>query len=185
MASKLGNLRIFPDGTMSDHFLVMAEVKLTSEGTYVSRDRMNVYYDFKSVDLETFRIGLRDMCLEIPDDISPEEALYLYDRALKEAVERFVPTKRCKAGKNFRPWRERQDVRDTLRERRKAERAWEKNKTGLTKARYKELQRQFEKIDKEARMEYVKKRLEDVKDDPAGLQKNAGEASWEERHIAT
>jgi exonuclease III len=171
MASKLGNLKIFPDGTMSDHYLVMVEVKLASEGGYVSRERVGVYHDFKAVDVEVFRSGLRDLCLEIPDDVTPEEALYLYDRALKEAVDRFVPTKRRKLVKNFRPWREREDVRDILRERRKAERAWEKNKTGLTKARYRELQRQFERVDKDARMEYVRKKLEDVKDDPAGLQK--------------
>ena len=82
MASKLGNLRIFPDGTMSDHYLVMAEIKLASDGRYVSRERVGVYHDFKAVDVEVFRNGLRDMCLEIPDDVSPEEALYLYDLSL-------------------------------------------------------------------------------------------------------
>ena len=73
--------------------------------------------------------------------------------------------------KSVKLWRERQDVRDVLRERRKAERAWESNKTGLNKMQYKELQRRFDKIDKQARMDFTRKQLEEVKDDPAALQK--------------
>ena len=58
-----------------------------------------------------------------------------------------------------------------LRERRRAERAWEKNKTPLTKKLFNELKRQFGRVDKGARIEYVRDDLEASKDDPGALQR--------------
>ena len=175
LAGKLRRLNIFPEGTLSDHFLVTADVELNTPGKdFITRKRISMYRDFKSVDVEAFKNELQRECLEVPDGASVEDTLGIYDKALNSVVERLVQMKRRKPMKNRRPWRDRQDVREALRKRRQAERAWEKNKTGLNKAQYKDLQRKFNKIDKEARMEFVKKNLEEVKDDPAALQKRLG-----------
>ena len=154
LAGKMRRLNIFPEGTLSDHFLVTVDVELNTPGKdFITRKRINMYRDFKSVDVEAFRRELQGECLEVPDGASVEDTLGIYDKALNSVVERLVQMKRRKPMKNRRPWRDRQDVREALRKRRQAERAWEKNKTGLNKAQYKDLQRKFNKIDKEARME--------------------------------
>ena len=173
--TKLENVQVFPDGTLSDHFLATVDLKLSTPGDdYRTWRKMYSYRDFNSVDPEEFRRALQEDCLRVPDGCTAEEALRIYDSALEEVVRKLVPMKRRKEVKSVKLWRERQDVREALRERRRAERAWESNKTGLNKIQYKELQRRFEKIDKQARMEFSRKQLEEVKDDPAALQKRLG-----------
>eukprot|EP00116_Pleurobrachia_bachei_P006620 sb/3466882/ len=152
-----------------------ATIGLSTPGDdYRTWRKMYSYRDFNSVDPEEFRRALQEVCLRVPDGCTAEEALRIYDSALEEVVRKLVPMKRRKEVKSVKLWRERQDVREALRERRRAERAWESNKTGLNKMQYKELQKRFEKIDKQARMEFTRKQLEEVKDDPAALQKRLG-----------
>ena len=169
---KMGDLCVFPHGTSSDHFMVRVEVDLEcSDKGNDRKSKMNTYRDFSSVDVEMFRQGLRDLSLVVQDGGTAEDALRMYDTVLEKVAEKQVPVKRRQAEKNPKQWRNVPEVRKALRERRRAERAWEKNKTGLTKDQYREQQKRFDKIERQARVEFVTKFLEEVKDDPSALQK--------------
>ena len=109
---------------------------------------------------------------EILNSDCPERALEIYVSMMDDFVDRTVPLKRRKKkGKKDKPWRNNPEVLKVLRERRRAERAWEKNKTPLTKKQFNELKRQFGRVDKGARIEYVRDDLEASKDDPGALQR--------------
>ena len=100
---------------------------------------------------------------EILNSDCPERALEIYVSMMDDFVE----------GKKDKPWRNKPEVLKILRERRRAERAWEKNKTPLTKKQFNELKRQFGRVDKGARIEYVRDDLEASKDDPGGPSEKA------------
>ena len=169
-------MEIFPDGTTSDHHLVLAELWInTSNGDYTSRKQVEMYRNFKGVDVEMFRCALQTVnWTEILNSDCPERALEIYVSMMDDFVDRTVPLKRRKKkGKKDKPWRNKPEVLKILRERRRAERAWEKNKTPLTKKQFNELKRQFGRVDKGARIEYVRDDLEASKDDPGGPSEKA------------
>ena len=171
---KITSVEIFPEGTTSDHYLVLAELLInTSSGDYASREQVEMYRNFKGIDIEMFRCALRTVdWTEILNADCPESALEVYISVIEDFVDRTVPLKRRrKRGKKEKPWRDNPEVLKVLRERRRAERAWEQNKTPLTKKQFNDLKRQFGRVDKSARMEYVRKDLEDSKDDPKALQR--------------
>eukprot|EP00116_Pleurobrachia_bachei_P001425 sb/3461687/ len=104
-----------------------------------------IQWDFKAVDLELFSrvfemwIGVKRWSLT-------------YVRIIEDLVERTVPLKKKKKkGSTLKPWRDNPEVRKVLRLRRKAESAWEDNKTGITKKQFNDIKRQFGRVDKEAR----------------------------------
>ena len=90
---------------------------------------------------------------------------------LKELVDSFVPLKRRKKVKKVRPWRDNDDVRDALRRRRTAERAWRSKKMPVTKMQYNVMKKMFSRVDKEARTNYLKEDLEESKGDSKALQR--------------
>ena len=172
--SKVQSVEIFPDGTTSDHFLVLAELCIETAGCeYRTREKVDTYRDYKAVDIELLRCAFRSVdWSEAMEAGSAEEVLCIYMRKLEELVDRTVPLKRRKKkGAKLKPWRDNPEVRLVLRQRRKAERAWESNKTSVTKKQFNELKRQFGRVDKEARTNYVKEDLEESRDDPKALQR--------------
>ena len=171
--SKVQSMRIFPEGTTSDHFLVLTELGVgTDDRDYKSRLQVSTYRDFKAVSPDIFRRALYQQDLErLEISDSPDEALSVYDEVMKSLVEGVFPLKRVKKNKKKRPWRTNPEVREVLKLRRQAERAWEKNQTPLTKKRYNELKRQFGRVEKDARMKHLKDDLEESKDDARGLQR--------------
>ena len=171
--SKIRSITVFPEGTTSDHFLVLTELAVEAvDQDYKTRPEINIYRDFKAVSPETFRKALLQQNMEpLESSESPEEALQIYQGVMKHLVETVFPLKRAKRNKKKRPWRSNPEVREVLRLRRRAERAWEKNKTPITKKQYNDLKRQFGKIEKEARTKHVKDDLEESKDDAKGLQR--------------
>eukprot|EP00116_Pleurobrachia_bachei_P008404 sb/3468666/ len=150
---KVKSVEIHPDGTESDHFLVLSEVVLeTKVRDLQQRDRVNTYRDFKSVDPVLFMKALRASGLEGRFDLdSPDDLFEIYERYLKEVVDSFVPLKRRKKVKKVRPWRDNDDVREARRRRRTAERAWRSKKTPVTKMQYNVMKKMFSRVDKEAR----------------------------------
>ena len=165
---------VFPDGTSSDHFLVLAELLIdTGLGDSRTRRHMEKFRDFKKVDPDMFQQALRTLdWTELYGMDSPEEALDVFVEKLDDLIDRTVPLRKRKKGeKRDKPWRDDPEVRAVLRERRKAERAWEANRTAITKKRFNELKRQFGRVDKEARMKRVKEDLEDSRYDPKALQR--------------
>ena len=171
--SKVRSMRIFPEGTTSDHFLVLTELLVETSGPdYKTRAQINTYRDFKAVSPEMFRKALYQQdLLQLEMSQSPDEALRIYEGVMKHLVETVFPLKRVKKNKKKRPWRNDPDVREVLKLRRKAERMWEKNKTSVTKNQYNDLKRQFGRMEKEARMKHLKEDLEESKDDAKGLQR--------------
>ena len=172
--SKVQSVKIFPEGTTSDHFLVLADLSIETVGSeYRTREQVNTYRDFKAVDIDLFRraFGSVDWGEAMVSE-SAEDVLYAYVRKLEDLVDKTVPLKRRKnKGAKLKPWRDNPEVREALRQRRKAERSWEDNKTGVTKKHFNELKRQFGRVDKEARINYVKEDLEESRDDPKALQR--------------
>lgn len=170
---KVKSIDIFPEGTLSDHYMVLTEMKIGSESTdYRTRTQINMYRDFKAVSSETFLKALSQQDLtKLNGSESPEDALGAYEELMKRLVELVFPLKRVKRHKKSRPWRNDPELKEILRQRRRAERAWEKNKTVLTKKRYSELKRQFGRVEKEVRMKFLKNDLEESKDDAKGLQR--------------
>ena len=171
--AKFGSVEILRDGTDSDHYMVLSELAIhTQVVDFRSRQQVEMYRDFKSLDPELFRQALRNLGL---DDLlvadSPEENFQIYERTLGELVNRTVELKKRRKGKKLKPWREDDSVKEALRLRRRAERAWMKNKTPIRKAQLNDLKRQFGKVDKTARLGYNRKDLEESKDDPKGLQR--------------
>ena len=50
---------LYRDGTTSDHHLVLAELWINkSSGDYTSREQVEMYRNFKGVDVEMFRCAL-------------------------------------------------------------------------------------------------------------------------------
>ena len=170
---KVQSMSIFPEGTMSDHFLVLTDLVIGSEDCdYKTRAQVSMYRDFKAVSPETFRkaLYLQDVtCIQSAE--TPTDALKAYEEVMEGLVEAVFPMKRVKKHKKMRPWRNNTEVREALRIRRQAERAWEKNRTPLTKKRYNDLKRHFGRVEKEARMKFLKDDLEESKDDARGLQR--------------
>ena len=170
---KVNSLEIYPEGTESDHFLVLSELFLETEhGNIQDRNRVNTYRDFRSVDPVLFAKAVRGLNLEermLSD--SPEENFEIFERELEDLVDTTVPLRRRKKAKKLRPWRDNEEVRQALRLRRSAERAWEGNKTPITKKQYNAMKKMFGKVDKEARINYVKADLEESKGDSNGLQR--------------
>ena len=156
---------LYRDGTTSDHHLVLAELWINkSSGDYTSREQVEMYRNFKGVDVEMFRCALQTVgWTEILNSDCPERALEIYVSMMDDFVE----------GKKDKPWRNKPEVLKILRERRRAERAWEKNKTPLTKKQFNELKRQFGRVDKGARIKYVRDDLEASKEDPGGPSEKA------------
>ena len=170
---RVQSMRIFPEGTTSDHFMVLTELELrTGDCDYKTRTQINMYRDFRAVSPETFLKALYQQDLtQLDTSTTPDEALGIYENVMKHLVETVFPLKRIKQYKKKRPWRNNPEVREVLRMRRQAERAWEKNKTPLTKRQYNELKRQFGRLEKEARMKFLKDDLDESKDDAKGLQR--------------
>ena len=171
--TKFRSVKIQKEGTESDHYMVLSElVTETEDVDFRTKQQVDMYRDFKSVDPELFRQALRNLGLE---DLlvaeSPEENFQIYERTLGNLVEKSVELKKRRRGKKLRPWREDESVKDVLKLRRRAERAWRKNKTPIRKAQFNDLKRQFGKVDKDARIGFNKKNLEESKDDPKGLQR--------------
>ena len=174
VASKVQSVNIFPEGTTSDHFMVLADLSIETTGSeYKTREQVDTYRDFRAVDMDLFRrvFGSVDWS-KVMESETAEDVLHAYVRILEDLVERTVPLKRRKKkGAKLRPWRDNPEVREVLRLRRKAERAWEDNRTSITKKQFNELKRQFGRVDKEARTKYVKDDLEESRDDPKALQR--------------
>lgn len=173
---KVQSLRIVPEGTTSDHFLVLTEVRIgTDECDYKMTKKASMYRDFKAVSPDIFLKALSQQDLSrLHASQTPDEALGIFDEVMKCVVEMVFPVKKVKKSKKNRPWRGDPDLREVLKMRRRAERAWEKNKTPLTKKQYNEMKRKFGRVEREARMKYLRSYLEDSKDDAKALQRKLG-----------
>eukprot|EP00116_Pleurobrachia_bachei_P000859 sb/3461121/ len=58
--SKVRSVEVFPEGTTSDHFLVLAELCIeTVASEYKTREKVDTYRDFKAVDIELLRCAFR------------------------------------------------------------------------------------------------------------------------------
>ena len=101
------SMRIFPEGTTSDHFLILTELTVGSEeGDYKTKEQINTYRDFKAVSSETFLTALNQQDLSLLESSeSVDEALGIYEEVMKQVVERVFPLKRVRRYKKNRPWR--------------------------------------------------------------------------------
>lgn len=170
---RVQSIKVIPEGTLSDHFLVLTEMEVgTAESDYKTKGQMNMYRDFKAVSPGTFLKALSQLDLsQFWASESPVEALDIFEELMKNVVEMVFPLKRVKQRTKNRPWRNDPELREVLRMRRQAERAWEKNNTPLTKKQYCEMKRRFGRVEKEVRMKFLKNHLEESKGDAKGLQR--------------
>ena len=74
---KVRSMRIYPEGTMSDHFMVLTEILIgVEDSSYKTRRQISMYRDFKAVSPETFRRAFLQQDLSgLEAAESPEEAL--------------------------------------------------------------------------------------------------------------
>ena len=104
--SKVQSTRIFPEGTTSDHFLVLTELVVeTVDRDFKTRSQVNTYRDFKAVSPEIFRkaLYLHEVMEKLEMSESPEEALRVYEEMMKCLVEEVFPLKRVMKLKKKRP----------------------------------------------------------------------------------
>eukprot|EP00116_Pleurobrachia_bachei_P019420 sb/3479682/ len=164
---KVNSLEIYPDGTESDHFLVLSELFPGNQAWQHAGPKSCQYLQRLQVSGPSFVYSRRTEPGSYVGGL-PGKLDLARDRGI---VDTTVPLRRRKKVKKLRPWRDNEEVRQALRLRRCAERAWESNKTPITKKQYNAMKKTFGKVDKEARINYVKADLEESKGDSNGLQR--------------
>ena len=166
------NITIHPGGTTSDHFMVSfgTTIRNSIENTRARKLTSREYRNFKGMDLEGFQQELECVDPEKLLGLTTEETAINLRNFLDTLVEKYVPLKRVRIGKKVKPWRD-EELRTLLREKRKAERVWRKTKCHEKKLIFNVLKRDYGKMDKQKRMEYVRNDLGSSKDDMKALQR--------------
>ena len=152
-----GPIKVLPDGTKSDHYLVWFDTLLKTKPAQSEEVLYTSYRNFKKIDTHDFKqdIVKSDLGKHV-FDCSLEEAISLYNTVLTELMDKHCPIIKKKIKKNSTPWRD-LELRELRRRRRVAERAWRKGKG--SKDVYIDLRKKFEVLDFQKRCTYNRESL--------------------------
>ena len=145
-ASSITDIKILPHGTSSDHYLVHFDLDV-SLNPYDTQPKILEYRNFSMLDKESFKADLMNspICSQ-SFDCSLDEAVSLYNKTLRSLMDKYCPVIKKKIKTRYAPWID-DELRTLRMQRRRAERAWRKNKCPQTKAPYNHLKHKFDALE--------------------------------------
>jgi len=157
-STKLKDLTIVPNGTTSDHHLVLTDMMVELSNDTLKTNKTISYRDFSNIDLEIFRKDVANSELVSKFHGLPlEKVIDLYDETLKKILDEHCPLIIKRFSKKSAPWRDK-ELKELITRRRKAERAWRKG-TGF-KRDYTDLVKNYKSLEYLKRCAFMKNSFE-------------------------
>ena len=156
---RLSSVKIVDSGTMSDHFLVKADIRARPTLLRNDESRKLSYRDFNKVIIEDFKDDLlqSDLCnWSAWCSADLENSVSLYNSVLNEIMDKHCPVINKTVKGRSKPWID-DELRNLRRKRRAAERAWRAGKG--TKLTYVNLRTSFDISEQSKRCKYNQEAL--------------------------
>ena len=119
-------------GVSSDHFPILMKIPLLA-----NQDNTKFYVKraLKSVNLDTFRVDVSEMCQSIDNQSDFSAMIHQYIDKGKKLMEKHAPLKRCKYKPRAVPWMD-AEYKKNRALRRKLEKKWKANSTEMNRLNY-------------------------------------------------